>query len=136
MRHSEYVQRKRELDERLRAGVELLEAAHRTEAQALEALWAAQGEPEDSEATVASLPAGKQEPWSLYREVKAAMDQLPEEFTKNHVCRVLDREPGRSSLHRALRELIFDGVLGVAEEGSGKRLTVYRKLSASPEAKE
>src|SRR5437016_2172968 len=40
MRHDDYLQRKRALDERLRAWIELLEAAHRTEVRALETLWA------------------------------------------------------------------------------------------------
>src|SRR5947209_833009 len=49
MRRDEFLQRKRELEERLRAGIELLEAAHRAEVRALETLWVSYGEAESPE---------------------------------------------------------------------------------------
>src|SRR5436305_8350928 len=102
MRHDEYLQRKRELDERLRAGIELLEAAHRAEVRALETLWAAQGEPESPDSLAAAavpespssplLPAqpsgrrkARREDWALHNEVVEALSRVPQEFDKNDV---------------------------------------------------
>ena len=39
MTHDEYVQRKQRLDEQLRGGIELLQAAHRQQVRALDLVW-------------------------------------------------------------------------------------------------
>ena len=139
MRRDDYLQRKRALDERLRAGIELLEAAHRTEVRALEALWAAQGEPEsaDSTATPAgpdapARPGARRDAWVLHDEVVEALSRVPQEFDKNDVCRAIGHTPNRASLHRIFQEMVYEGALEVKETGSGRLPTVYRKLYASP----
>ncbi|MBW8878376.1 MAG: hypothetical protein JF614_25725 [Acidobacteria bacterium] len=152
MRRDEYLQRKRELDERLRAGVELLEAAHRAEVRALETLWAAQGfqgEPESPGSLAAAavpeppssplLPAqpharrkARRDDWALRNEVVEALNRVPQEFDKNDVCRGLGYTPNRASLHRVFRDMVHEGALEVKEPGTGRLPTVYRKLPASP----
>ncbi len=140
MKHNELLQRKRELDERLRAGIELLEAAHRAEVRALETLWVSYGEPESPGGAVTLLvpeapapPAAPAQPsrmrreaWTLHEEVLKALDQVPQKFDKNDVCRALGQTPQRASLHRVLQDLIFDGTLEVEYSGIGRRPTVYR----------
>jgi hypothetical protein len=140
MRRDELLQRKRELDERLRAGIELLEAAHRAEVRALETLWVSYGEPESPDGVAAlpvpeapappvvptRRPSVRREAGTLYEEVLAALDQVPQEFDKNDVCRAIGHTPQRASLHRVLQELIFNGTLEVEFSGLGRRPTVYR----------
>src|SRR5258707_6945790 len=125
MRHNEYLQRKRELDERLRAGIELLEAAHRAEVQALETLWAAHGEGEGSgmdappepaapdPPILPPRPANHREAWDLINKVLKVLDQVPHEFDAKDVCLALGFAPHRASLHRAFQKLIHDGALEV-----------------------
>lgn len=146
MRTKEFLQRRRELDERLRAGIELLEAAHRTEVQALETLWASYAEPESlaepaappvpealaPPAAPAPQPRARREAGTLYEEVLEALDQLPQEFDKNDVCRAIGQVPHRASLHRVLQELTFNGALKVVNSSIGRRSTVYRKLLKPP----
>ncbi|HEX3552423.1 MAG TPA: hypothetical protein VIA62_04250 [Thermoanaerobaculia bacterium] len=148
MRRDEILQRKRELDERLRAGIELLEAAHRAEVRALETLWLSCGEPASPDGVAApSAPEApappvaparssrvRREAWTLYEEVLAALDQVPQRFDKNDLCRAIGHTPQRASLHRVLQELIFNGTLEVADYGLGRRPTVYGKLLTPPGA--
>jgi hypothetical protein len=129
MRHEEYLQRKREMEERHRAGIELLEAAYRAEAQALEILRASSGEA--APAPAARPSAVRQEPGELARQVWAALSRLPEDFDKNDLCRILGRVPNRASLHRVLQNMVFDGTLETKSFGSGRRLTVYHKAAAA-----
>ncbi len=145
MRRDEYLQRKHELDERLRAGVELLAAAHRAEVRALETLWAAQGEGESSDATAKAAvpeppaplllpaqPRARRDDWALHNEVVEALSQVPQEFDKNDVCRAMGYTPNRASLHRVFQNMVHEGALEVKEPGTGRLPTVYRKLPASP----
>jgi len=147
MKHNEFLQRKRELDERLRAGIELLEAAHRAEVRALETLWVSYGGVPESLNRAATLPvlegpappaaAGqpsrvRREAWALHEDVLKALDQVPPKFNKNDVCRAMGQTPQRASLHRVLQELIFDGTLQVEYSGIGRRPTVYRKVLTAP----
>jgi len=146
MKHNEFLQRKRELDERLRAGIELLEAAHRTEVRALETLRVSYGEPESPDELAAPpvpeapappvapapLPRVRREAGMLYEEVLEALDQVPQEFDKNDVCRAIGHVPHRASLHRVLQELIFNRTLDVVIFSVGRRTTVYRKLLTPP----
>jgi len=56
MTHDEYEQRKRRLEEELRAGVALLETAFRHQIRALQLVWAAGGDDVEIPSLVMALP--------------------------------------------------------------------------------
>lgn len=134
MRHNEYLQRKRELDERLRSGIELLESAHRAEVRALETLWASYGEEEGFAPPLIPphRPAVHRPGRDLYDEVVEGLDRVPHEFGAREVCLALGRELHRASLHRVLLKLVHEGVVEVKDAGSGRRATVYGKVRPAP----
>ena len=68
----------------------------------------------------------------LYGEVLEALDQVPQEFDKNDVCRAIGQVPHRASLYRVLQELIFNGTLEVVQFSMGRRPAIYRRLLAPP----
>lgn len=141
MRHEEYLQHKRDLEERHRAGIELLEAAYQAEMQALETLRAASGarsqtaRPQTAVAAApAPSPAGKpvvirHAPGELAEQVLAALPHLPETFDKNDLGQILTGTPNRASLYRVLQQLVDEGVLAQIEFGSGRRVSTYRKTA-------
>lgn len=140
MDQAEYRRLRRQLDEELRAGIEMLRAGHRAKVEALEALWmepvvevpAAEPEPVVREAepvrTIAESPAdGRRSPGEIRAEVEAALAKLGEIFEKGDLCRAMGYEPRRSSLHRVIEEMLDDGALEVESLGSGRRATRYRR---------
>jgi hypothetical protein len=68
----------------------------------------------------------------LYEEIVEALDQVPQEFDKNDVCRAIGHVPHRASLHRVFQELTFNGTLDVVNFSLGRRPTIYRKLLTPP----
>ena len=144
MTREEYAHRKRRLEEQLRAGVELLEAAYREQMRALELVWMARSEEgvalplpaletlvRREEAPPNPAPVARRRPrGDLSEEVTAALDSLPEVFDRNQVCEVLGYQPDRSSLFRVLQQLAFQGVLAFESYGGGRRTTKYRKTGA------
>jgi len=154
MTREEYETRKRRLDEQLRAGVELLEAAHRQQVRALDLVWMTTAEEAVSfphlpaeassrpEAPPAAAPAPPPPPkpprrtaWQLHNEVEAALAHVPEVFDRNDLCRALGYEPDRGSLYRTLWEMIGDGVLALEERGGGRTPSRYRKIgTTAPQA--
>lgn len=142
MTHDEYEQRKRRLEEELRAGVELLEAAHRHQLRALHLVWAAAGgegvEIPPPAATAPAPPVAppqpiRRGPWELLDDVRNALAEVPETFDRNDICRVLGYEPDRGSLYRTLLELENDGILSVQHRGEGRLPTRYRRTGSSGE---
>jgi hypothetical protein len=150
MTRQEYEDRKRRLAEQLRAGVELLEAAHRQQVRALDLVWMTTAEeavsfpPLPAEASpsrpaAAPPPAPPSPPrkpprrsaGELHGEVQAAIAGLSDVFDRNDVCRALGYEPDRGSLFRILRELQFAGVLAIEHWGRGRTPTRYKKVPAS-----
>jgi hypothetical protein len=146
MTHDEYEQRQRQLDEQLRAGIELLEAAHRQQTRALDLIWRSfSGEEPGVRPAVAAEPAApmgipvsaeprrtsRRRAWELAGEVREALAAVPEIFDRNHVCQALGFEPDRSSLFRALEDLVRNGSLAVEGIGSGRTPTTYRKTGAA-----
>lgn len=135
MTQSEYEERLRRLEEKRRAGIELVEAGYRAEVAALEQLWAQE--------TGAAMPAppprrrkgARRRPRrTLSEEVLAVLDQLPEVFTKDDVTRKLGDAPDRSSLFRILDGLVHEGRLKVDSHGSGRYPTTYRRVSRDSKA--
>jgi hypothetical protein len=144
---AEYQRLRRQLDEELRAGMEMLQAGHRAKVEALDA----QGQ-EDSGPRPASRPVPpepREEPplpaaappaererlqaGELLDDIQAALEQVGDEFLKSDLCRALGYEPHRSSLHRAIRDLENEGVLEVQRQGLGRRASRYRKTGREPQ---
>jgi hypothetical protein len=159
MTRDEYERRIQRLEAELRAGIKLLETAHRHQLRALHLVWAATGgegveiPPPVVVATAATslavpapaapiLPAPPVAPpqparrgaWDLYNHVVEALAVVPEVFNRNDICRALGYEPDRGSLYRTFLELQNDGVIDVQKRGSGKWPTRYRKTGASSAA--
>ena len=152
MTRDEYEQRNRRLEEELRAGVELLETAYRHQVRALQLVWAAAGGDVEIPPSVvatfpgvpasaapalpALLPAAPPQParrgaWDLFDDVQRALDEAPEVFDRNDICRILGYEPNRGSLYRTLQELREEGACAIEERGTGKVPTRYRKTEPS-----
>ena len=140
MTRDEYERRKQRIEEQLRAGVELLEAAYRAQMRALDLVWMVQAE-EDAEAPPpppaqepAPLPAPtpRRSAPEVDADVRAAFPRLPAAFTRRDVCAALGYEPDRGALYRTLQDLTRAGALRVEERGGGQRATTYRKTGADP----
>ena len=150
MTHDEMEQRKRRLEEELRAGIALLEAAHRYQVRALDLVWRSTTEenvvlpsvspvlPELASPVPSPPPPPptlarpvRRGAWQLLGEVETALDRLPATFDRNDLCRALGHEPDRGSLYRTLQELVQEGTLAVEVKGAGKLPTTYRKTGAT-----
>ena len=142
MDQAEYQRLRRQLDEELHVGIELLQAGHRVKVEALDARWREESEaapasspaapepvPEEpSVPTAAALPRERREAGEVLADVEAALERVGEEFLKSDLCQALGYEPQRSSLHRALWELQKEGVIEIESQGIGRRATRYRKV--------
>jgi hypothetical protein len=143
MTREDYERQKRLLEEHLRAGVELLEAAFRHQLRALDLVWAATGGepvavpriPEIPALPIAPVPAppppARRRAWQLYEEVGAALRNVPEVFDRNDLCRALGYEPDRASLYRTLEFLVQEGTLDVQSAGTGNHPKRYRRTDMS-----
>jgi hypothetical protein len=133
---AEYRRLRRQLDEELRAGIEMLRTGHRAKVEALEALWiepaveVPAAEPATRETSVPAArqpPEGRRTPGEIRAEVVAALAKLGEVFEKSDLCRAMGYEPHRSSLHRVIEDMLRDGELETESSGAGRRATRYRK---------
>ena len=131
MNREEYEERRRRLDEELRAGMELLEASHRAQVRALELHWAA----EEGSAVPVPGPPPEKRPrrpaLELYETVLERLGDLPEVFTKEDLCRALGETPDRRALYRVMTDLAREGWVRIEERGAGRVPSSYRRL-ASP----
>ena len=141
MTRNEYEQRKRRLDDQLREGVELLQAAHRQQIRALELVWMTTADEdlalpqvprqaaEDRQAPAPAEPPrpSRRRAGQFNEEVEGILDALPEVFDRNDVAEALGYEPDRGTLYRVLQQLARDGVLSVEEVGAGKVPTTYSR---------
>ncbi len=147
MTRDEYEDRKRQIEDQHRLGVELLEAGRRLQLRTLEILWRsgledalgpAPASPSPSPYSipiptvpVASAPPSKPKrrpSFQVYDDVVAALERVPEEFTRDDVLAVLDYVPDRAVLHRVLIRLVEeDHRLHRVERGTGRLPSRYRK---------
>ena len=141
MNQAEYQRLRRQLDEELRAGMEMLQAGHRAKVEALDAQGREDVEPspagrpvppaprEEPPLPAAAPPADRErlQAGELLDDIEAALERVGDEFLKSDLCRALGYEPHRSSLYRALWELEKEGVLEVQRQGLGRRASRYRK---------
>src|SRR4051812_37521413 len=115
MTDEEYQRRKRHLEEQLRQGAELLQAAFR---EALDLVWlaaadkdsalprAAPGPVKTSPSPPPAAPARpRQKRGQLWNDVDAVLDRLPEVFDRDDLVKALGYEPDRSALHRVMSGL-------------------------------
>ena len=155
MTREQYEQRKRRLEEQLRAGIQLLETAYLAQVRALDLVWMLQAEesgagadlpvslaapgapaPASQERPVATKQPHGQKTYTARDEIHSAFYRLPERFTRNDVCKMLGYEPDRGALFRVLRELVDQGHIQIAEPGRGQRATVYEKTAAATPSEE
>jgi hypothetical protein len=127
MTRNEFEQHKRALDDQLRLAMELLQAGHRSRVQALETAWRASEAGAAAEPELAAPPRIRQPAGSLYDEVLSVLAQLPEEFDKNDVLRVLGHSPNRVSLFRVLQTLDYEGRIEMKRHGAGRSTSVFHK---------
>ena len=136
MTRNEYEARKRRLEEDLRTGMELLEAAFQTQFRALEMVWmGASGEPvsmpQAAPAPAAPPPAAKRPArrsvGEVYTDLLTALPSLPETFDRGDICRAIGYQPDRVALYRLLRELVRNGTLRIEVRGEGRKATKYRR---------
>ena len=140
MDQAEYQRRRRQLDDELSAGIEMLQEGHRAKVEALDRLWLkadqeapasppARPEPIAPEPPVAPPPRELREAGELRADVEAALAAVGEEFEKRDLCRALGYSPNRTSLHRVLWNLQGEGLIEVLRHGIGRRATRYRRAS-------
>lgn len=131
MTREEYEERRRRLDEDLRAARELLEASHRAQVRALDLHWAA----EEGGAVPVPGPPPEKRPrrpaLELYDAILERLDELPEVFTRDDLCRALGETPDRRALYRVMTDLAREGWLRIEQRGAGRIPSSYRRL-ASP----
>ena len=139
MTRDDYEARRKRMDEGLRAGIELLQAAHAAQIRALDLVWMSSGdqapamapppgEPMAPGALQAPAKKKRQPNGQLYEDVCAAVERCPERFDRGDVCRLLGYEPNRGNLYRVLQELIAEELFAVEARGEGTIPTKYRKL--------
>lgn len=149
MTRDEYERHLRRLEEQLRVGIELLQASYRHQVGAVELIWRmtnGEGVPVPSlPAETAALPqaqegvrppapakASRRGAWALYQEILEALPRVPEVFDIRHLREALGYSPHRGSLHRALQELVDEGILTLEALGSGKTPMSYRQTGLEP----
>ncbi len=162
MTREEYNQRRRQIEERHRATIELIEAGRLAQLRALDHVWltAAEGrepippsaeEPAQSsspgrnatDSSKASLMAPAADPaptkrrraYELLEQIEAALPSLPNPFDYHDLRRVLGIELDRGAVRRNLELLVEEEILGKESPSNGRFRLLYRKLvpRASPE---
>ena len=130
MTREQYEERRRALEEQLRADIALVQAAHEVRVRSLERLW--QGAREGNERVVPATPAAVRNPsrprGSVLDDLEAALPRLPDVFDKRDVVGVLGYKPSRATLFRALQQLQKDREIAIRDHSAGGSLTRYRKL--------
>jgi len=134
MTESEYEQRKLELEARLQISIQFLQKGYEAQLGALE-LERAREERAAAPAPEAAAPAQRRRaPGDLLEQIRERLAQLPAEFTKEDIVRFLGFTPDRSSLHRALDELLGEREVRLHVRGAGRTPNVYRKVGDVPKS--
>lgn len=137
MTEEEYQQRKRRLEEQLRQGAELLQAAFR---EALELVWLATADrdavvPRTASGPVKTSPSPQPaaparprlKPGQLWKEVDAILDRLPEVFDRDDLVKALGYEPDRSALYRVMSGLRRQEIITLEASNVGKIPARWKK---------
>ncbi|HVG06420.1 MAG TPA: hypothetical protein VNM67_01865 [Thermoanaerobaculia bacterium] len=146
MTRSEYEARRRQLDEEMRAALELVKVGHQAQVQALDLLWrmSAEGAAEPAAPPAQAPPPPQAEPdpprprrrgaGELLDEVMEILPRLPERFTKDDIENALKEPADRATLFRLLRELEDSGWIRTETPGRGRNPTAYRQAGSAPAA--
>lgn len=130
MTREQYKERRRALEEQLKADIALVHAAHEVRVRSLERLW--QGVREEDLGASPASPAAPGNPsrprGSVLDDLEAALPRLPEIFDKSDVSGALGYKPSRTTLFRALQQLLHDRQIAIQDYSSGGIQTRYRKL--------
>lgn len=129
MKPGELEQRRRALEKQLEEDLELVRAAHEVKLRALERL--AEPTPEESRPASPPPPASSAQvttPGSVRRDLEAALDTLPPVFDRADIYRALGYEPPRTTLGRALDELMAGKKIKLDRLSGGGYRTRYRKV--------
>ena len=128
MTEKEYEERRRALEEQLRADIALLNAAHEARIRALDRL---RQEAPDGELPATPPPAPKpmRPRYSVTNDLENALPQLPQVFKRQDILRALGYEPPRTTLFRALIRLQEEGAITVETHSPGGTTIHYRKLT-------
>jgi hypothetical protein len=154
---SDYERFRKRLEEQLRADVELLYEGYRAKLRAYEMVARLRGDfdgefgpplelarslspvpgPAQLPAAPAASPPAPAPPrrgkaYELFNTIFDLLATLPEVFDKSDLVRALGYEPRRTTLHNTLELLLEDGLIEVAQHGTGKRLTRYRRIAPPP----
>jgi hypothetical protein len=134
MNSEEYERRKRLLDERLRADLELIQAGHEARLRALDALRDGSGgetpapaetQTETQTGAAPAVPAVRR---GSVHDILNVFPQLPEVFDKADVVRILGYVPHRATLNRAWESLRSEGKIVVDHPHDGRLPARYRKI--------
>jgi len=134
MTEADYEERKRGLEAQFRLSIQFLQKGYEAQLRALELAWAQENQTPAPAPTLEAAPAPQRPPrpaGSLIELVRQAVAQLPAEFKKEDVIRLLGFTPERSSLHRAMDELLVTQEIRIRSQGAGRTPNVYRKLAGS-----
>lgn len=138
MTKAEYEKKKQELETRHHIAVQFLQKGYEAQLRTLESEWGQAPEaplPDLAEAAPVELPPWTHLSGGLLESVRQAVDQLPAEFKKEDIIRLLGATPERSSLHRAIDTLLRERKIRIHIRGAGRMPNVYRKVTGdTPES--
>jgi len=143
MTKAEYEEKKLELETRHRISIQFLQKGYEAQLRTLENEWGqateATPQPEARRKAETSAPAAeaapvRHPPWSylaggLLESVRRAVEDLPTEFKKEDIVRLLGAKPERSSLHRAIDVLLVERKIRIHIRGGGRVPNIYRKVT-------
>lgn len=132
MTRTEFEERLRALEAQHQADIALMNAAHEARVRSLRSLWQGAAEPAPAPpppvSTQAPAPKTRRERNSVFYDLAKALPSLPASFDKHDVARVLGYEPPHTTLYRALRTLISEGLVESESMSHGGATSLYRKV--------
>lgn len=144
MRQTEYDQRRSALEQQLHDDLELIRASYQAKVRALDRLLekdeeieAAGETPGDDKTPEPAEPPEATRPdihrmavkGGLKQMVRDVLPQLPEVFDRYELMEALGFEPHRTTLLRALDQLVADGRITLEDLSNGRLPTRYRKVA-------
>jgi hypothetical protein len=130
MKSDHYELLRRQAEEDLERGVEVLRAAHRERLKAIEVLRLVGGNGD-----LPSVPSGQPEPrrrrGALLKEMDRILERLEDQFEGpkvDDVAAALSIATSRAARARVLRQMEDEGKIVKVEEGQGTKPDVYRKV--------
>lgn len=137
MEKHEYIQLKRQVEEKYQKAVSLAEKERSEGLKAIETVWNMLGDGEttspDNHENNLNVPDGKMSSLKAYgsltTNVKKALNNLPEVFDKNDILAFLGYEVNENSMSGCLYRLEHQRFIVKVEPGAGRRPTKYKKAT-------